>query len=91
MRAGDSISIPGGTPLAALEAARQGGWIAARLARAAGLDGDATRGQVIARFLKRLDRRDEHQFETLMAEVQRGIEAALAAAAPRDPAREVPR
>jgi hypothetical protein len=77
MGAGDPRPVPGGTPPDALAVARQGGWVATRLAQAAGLDDEAIRRMVVARFRECLAGYDEHERETLMAEVQRGIDAAL--------------
>jgi hypothetical protein len=85
MRASNIKAIRNGTAPDLIEAARRGGWVAARLALAAGLDGEAVRTRVVGRFRDRFDHGDEYERETLIAEIQRGVDAALATSSARGP------
>jgi hypothetical protein len=80
-----TFSVLGGTPQDLVDAAGLGARIATRNFRAQGLDDGMVRRKVIVRFRQILDRDYHNDFEqeTLMAAVQRAVEAVLAEPAPR--------
>ena len=79
MRRTSTVIAPGETPDVLIRAAERGARVAVGLRRAEGLDDETIRHRVVVGFRQRFQDVDcgEFQRETLMAAVQRGVEAAL--------------